>query len=228
MKKTILITIAAVSISGYSIAQTSQTTSTVVTETVPPKPLDSRSAVAFGAKAGGNYSNVYNTSGASFHSDAKFGFAGGAFIAIPIGQYLGIQPELLYSQKGFMGTGSILGSQYSITRTSSYLDVPIFAALKPTEFITILAGPQYSYLLKQRDVFENGVTTIAQEQEFKNDNIRKNILGFVAGFDISMKSMVLSARAGWDLQANNGDGSSSTPRYKNYWYQATIGFRLYK
>ena len=28
------------------------------------------------------------------------------------------------------------------------------------------------------------------------------------------------------IQNNNGDGTSATPRYKNVWYQATIGLRL--
>ncbi len=227
MKRIILITIVAVSISNYGIAQTDQPTSTVTTQVIAVDATDTRSRTAFGVKVGANYSNVYKTSGSSFHADPKFGLAIGAFVAIPIGKYFGIQPELLFSQKGFKGTGNILGSSYDLTRTTSFIDVPIFACLKPTEFITILAGPQYSFLTKQKDVFRNAFTTIAQEQEFENDNIRKNIFGFVAGFDISMKSMVLSARAGWDLQKNNGDGTSTTPQYKNYWYQATIGFRLY-
>jgi hypothetical protein len=39
---------------------------------------------------------------------------------------------------------------------------------------------------------------------------------------------VLSARSGWDVQRNNGDGTSSIPRYKNVWFQATIGYRFYR
>jgi hypothetical protein len=41
-----------------------------------------------------------------------------------------------------------------------------------------------------------------------------------------LNSAVIGARVGWDLMQNNGDGSSSTIRYKNVWYQATIGFRF--
>ncbi len=218
----------ALSINNYGIAQTDQSTNTVTTKVIAVDETDPRYATVFGVKVGGNYSNVYKTSGSSFHADPKFGLALGAFVAIPIGKYFGIQPELLFSQKGFKGTGNILGSPYELTRTTSFIDVPVFVCVKPTEFITILAGPQYSFLTKQKDVFRNAFTTIQQEQEFQNDNIRKNILCFVAGFDISMKSIVLGARAGWDLQKNNGDGTSKTPQYKNYWYQATIGFRLYK
>ena len=99
--------------------------------------------------------------------------------------------------------------------------------LKPSSFFTIVAGPQYSYLVKQKDVFENGITTIEQENEFENDNLRKNIFCFTGGFDVNVSQLVVGARAGWDIQNNNGDGSSTTPRYKNMWYQVTLGFRFY-
>jgi hypothetical protein len=36
-----------------------------------------------------------------------------------------------------------------------------------------------------------------------------------------MNNIVIGARAGWDLLNNKGDGTSTTPRYKNMWYQAT-------
>jgi len=91
----------------------------------------------------------------------------------------------------------------------------------------LVAGPQFSYLLRQRDEFTNSSNSAAQEQEFKNDNIRKNIFGGVIGADINIDHITLGARACWDVQTNNGDGTSSTPRYKNVWYQFTIGYNLY-
>lgn len=148
-------------------------------------------------------------------------------MSIPIGMYMGVQPEILFSQKGFQATGNILGSPYEFTRTTNYIDIPLLFAIKPSRNLTILAGPQYSYLLKQKDVFANGVTTIEQEQEFANDDIRKNTLCFLGGIDVNLDNLVVGARIGWDILNNNGDGSSTTPRYKNIWYQATIGYRFY-
>jgi hypothetical protein len=188
---------------------------------------DFRDKLLFGVKGGLNYSNVYDTKGESFQADAKYGAAGGIFLSIPIGKFIGLQPELLFSQKGFSGTGRILGSTYSFTRTTNYLDIPFFFSLKASEFISLMAGPQYSYLLRQTDVFKNGSTTIEQEKEFENDNVRKNTLSFAAGMDINLKHIVLGIRAAWELQNNNGDGSSTTPRYKNAWYQFTVGYRFY-
>lgn len=188
---------------------------------------DFRDILTFGIKIGTNYSNVYHSEGEAFVTNSKFGLAGGMFVSIPFDKYIGIQPEVLFSQKGFRATGMLLGNSYGLTRTTSYLDVPIYFALKPSEFITLLAGPQFSYLLIQKDVIKNGTNSLQQEQEFENDNVRKHILCIAGGADITLKRMVLSARVGWDMQKNNRNGTSATPRYKNVWYQFTLGYRLY-
>ncbi len=188
---------------------------------------DFRDRFLFGVKGGINYSNVYDAQGDAFTAKAKFGLATGGFLAIPIGKYMGIQPEILFSQKGFQATGNILGASYNFTRTTNYIDIPILFSFKPTDFISINVGPQFSYLLKQTDVFANATTSIAQEQEFGNDNLRKNMLCFTGGIDFNMQHLIVSTRVGWDLQNNNGDGTSTTPRYKNVWFQATVGYRFY-
>lgn len=208
MKKIILLLVAIIFIATNTRAQDSGT--------------DSRENFQFGLKAGLNYSNIYDEKGDNFTADGKFGFVGGAFLSIPIGKYLGIQPEVLFSQKGFKTSGSFLGISYKFTRTLNFIDIPLLVQIKPSEYISFLIGPQFSYLVKQSDDFGNTTT----EKEFDNDNIRKNILCFTGGFDINPSNFVFSARVGWDVTNNNGDGTSSNPRYKNVWYQATIGIRF--
>lgn len=182
--------------------------------------------ITIGAKAGGNLSNIYDSKSEGFQADPKLGLAFGAFITIPVGNFLGIQPELLFSQRGLRGSGSILLSPYSFTRTTNHIDVPILLAIKPIPVLTLLVGPQYSYLISQSYKFNNEFLNIDQQEEFKNENIRKNTFCITGGFDINLNHFVISARAGWDLMDNNGDGTSTTPRYKNTWTQATIGFKL--
>jgi hypothetical protein len=187
---------------------------------------DPRDLLTFGIKAGANYSNVWDAQGQNFVANSKVGFAGGAFLGIPIGRYFGFQPEVLISQKGFQGSGVLLDEPYSFSRTTTYLDIPLQLQLKPSPCLTIVIGPQYSYLLNEKDVYTYGINSTSQQQEFSNDNIRKNIFGFVVGADVIISNFIISGRAGWDLQTNNGNETSSTPRYRNQWLQLTVGFKI--
>lgn len=183
------------------------------------KKTDYRDRLQFGIKAGANFSNVYGTKGDEFQASGKFGFATGTFVSIPIGKFMGIQPELLFSQKGFKGTSRILDNTYKFTRTTSYIGVPLLFSFKPIKFLNLLAGPQYSYLVQQSDVFANVTPAIQQDNlGFENDNVRKHNLGFLVGTDINLGHITLGARAGFDFLNNSEDESSSAPRYKNVWY----------
>jgi len=212
MKKVILVFAFATFIFGSIFAQKSS--------------ADFREKLTFGVKAGANLSNVYDSQGEQFNADPKLGLAAGVFVALPLGKYFGIQPEILFSQKGYKGSGSILGSDYSFSYTSNYIDVPLLLAFKPISLITVVVGPQYSFLVKDNYAFNSALINVDQEYEFENDNIRKNTLSFLGGIDFNLNRIVIGTRVGWDLQANKGDGTSETPRYKNIWYQATIGFRF--
>jgi hypothetical protein len=184
---------------------------------------DVRDKLQFGLKAGINLSNVYDAKDQTFNADLKVGFAGGAFLAIPFGKYFGFQPEIIYSQKGYKSQGSILTIPYIYTHTTNYIDVPLLLAIRPVEHLTLLFGPEYSFLISQKDVFTSGGLTFDQEQTFKND---KSVFCLLSGVDLDLNHIVLSARAGWDMQNNNGDGTSTNPRYKNVWYQVTLGFKF--
>ncbi len=182
--------------------------------------------INFGVKAGVNYSNVWDSEGQEFEADGKIGFVGGFFTGISLNKYLGLQPEILFSQKGFKGSGVLLGTTYSFSRTTNYIDIPLQIQVKPTTFLTLVAGPQFSFLLSQNDNYTFGSNSVDQEQEFKNENIRKNMLGFVGGGDVYYQNFVFSGRIGFDFQKNNGDGTSFTPRYKNQWLQLTVGYKI--
>jgi hypothetical protein len=187
---------------------------------------DNNKILSFGAKAGVNYSNVWDSESQEFEANGRIGFVGGVFVGISLNKYIGLQPEILFSQKGFKGSGTLLSTSYSFSRTTNYIDIPLQLQVKPTEFLTVVVGPQFSFLLSQNDNYTFGGNSVDQSQEFKNENLRRNILGFVGGGDVYYQNFVFSARAGFDFQANKGDGTSSTPRYKNQWLQLTVGFRI--
>ncbi|RYM35778.1 PorT family protein [Brumimicrobium glaciale] len=208
MKKVILLTTLFTTAALFSFAQ------------------DAREEFKFVVKGGATASNVYDSEGEEFDANMRLGYTVGAGIDIPIGTYLGIHPEVLITQKGFKGSGSFLGAGYSYKKTTTFLEVPILVALKPSEFFSIVAGPQFAYLLSERNEFDAGIG-IDQEQQFENDNIRKNILGFVGGVNLNFNHVTVGGRVGFDFQNNKGDGTSDTPRYKNTWGQLTIGYRFF-
>ena len=184
--------------------------------------LQAQDRISIGAKAGLNISNIYDSEGETYSADAKTGFAAGGFLHIPLGGFFGIQPEVMFSQKGYQTSGSLL----STSRTSNFLDFPILLAIKPLGLATLLIGPQYSYLLKQTTNVVTPVSNTTTVDEFTNDNIRRNTLGLVVGADANLLQFVISGRVAWDLYDNNGDGTSTTPRYKNVVGQLTLGYRF--
>jgi len=188
--------------------------------------IQAQNRVSFGAKAGLNISNIYDSEGEEYSADAKTGYAFGGFLHIPISGFIGIQPEMMFSQKGYQTSGSLLGMDFSTSRTSNYLDVPILLAIKPLGLATLLIGPQYSYLLKQTTNVVTPISNTTVVDEFTNDNIRRNTLGLVMGADVNLLQFVISGRVVWDLYDNNGDGTSTTPRYKNVNGQLPLGFRF--
>jgi hypothetical protein len=185
-----------------------------------------REKLTVGLKAGLNFSNVWDEQGQDFQADGKVGFIAGAFVGIPIGEWIGVQPEVHISQKGMQASGTLLFTPYTFTRTTTYLDIPLLFQLKPSDYITLVAGPQFSYLLHEKNVYTFGSNSAQQEQEFNNEDPRKNILGFTGGIDVNIQNIVISARASCDFQNNNGNGTSTTPRYKNQLVQLTVGFKI--
>lgn len=184
---------------------------------------DHRRDFRMGLKAGFNSADVYDEAGDAFVANRKLGYVFGGFVTLPIDDLLGFQPEILISQKGFDASGMYFGERYNFTRTTTHLDIPLQLQFKIDKVFSLLVGPQYSYLISRRDEFGDGTITVVQEEQISRDNYRKNILGFVAGADIHLNALVLSGRAGWDITANHGDGTSSNPRYKNQWIQLTAG-----
>lgn len=215
---------------------------------------DERNTLQFGVKAGINNSNVYDAQGQDFVASSRVGPVFGGFLSIPLSTWLGIQPELLYSSKGYVGSGA-LGPQVPITSTSippvkgdgisitepgvgnpdnysfveqlNYLDIPIMLQLKILPSVYLLGGPEYSYLLSRSYTFTNGVTTETMQQQFQNDNIRHNVFGIITGIELNLgRRIALGGRIAWDELDNNGDGTTTMPRYRNYWGQATLGYKF--
>ena len=184
---------------------------------------DIRDNFHIGLKAGVNFSNVYDRQGNDFESDGRLGLVAGAFFSIPFGTYVGLQPEILYSEKGYTGTGTFLGLNYNYTRSTSYIDVPVFLQIKPSPIVTLVVGPQFSFLINHTDDFDNNDELDEIIEEFDNVSLRNTSIGIGGGLDLNFYPIVISGRVGFDLQNVHDEDIDDVPRYSNVWFQLTGG-----
>ncbi|MBS1916698.1 MAG: PorT family protein [Bacteroidetes bacterium] len=180
-----------------------------------------------GLKGGLNIATIIKTNDNSFSSKALFGFNGGAVLQLPLTKYIAIQPEVLFSQKGYHATGSSILGDYDYRRYLNFLDIPLLLRINASKDIGIVVGPQYSYLLSTHTKFKSGDATYEQDVNNDNDNITKNIFGGVVGLDINLdRNVYIYGRYSIDFKSNNGDGTSTTPEYKNQVFQFGLGVLL--
>ena len=150
--------------------------------------------VRFGLRAGANYSNLAGNVRNENTYNNKVGFLGGVMLNVPLlaDDLLSIQPEILYSQKGFENKptefSSVLGKQKREGNVNyNYIDVPLLLKFKALGFVAE-AGPQYSYLLSSNNETKTTTTptvgspTVSETKD-KNDviGLNRNELGYLAG-----------------------------------------------
>ena len=150
--------------------------------------------IRFGLRAGANYSNLSGNIKNEDTYNNKVGFLGGVMLNVPLlaEDLLSIQPEILYSQKGFENKptefSSVLGKQKREGNVNyNYIDVPLLLKFKALGFVAE-AGPQYSYLLSSNNETKTTTTptvgspTVSETKD-KNDvsGLNRNELGYLAG-----------------------------------------------
>ncbi|WP_051718445.1 porin family protein [Hymenobacter sp. IS2118] len=151
--------------------------------------------VRFGLRAGANYSNLSGNIKNENTYNNKIGFLGGVMVNIPVVEnFFSVQPEILYSQKGFDNKPTefttVLGAKQKREGSVNYnyLDVPVLLKINAGGFI-VEAGPQYSYLLGSNNETKTtttpalgGAPSTTQAND-KNDvsGLNRNELGYLAG-----------------------------------------------
>ncbi len=99
----------------------------------------------FGIKAGVNFSTLTDATGL----DNRTGFVGGVFIGGKLGDKLGIQADLLYSQQG---------AEFNVGDFDlNYVNVPVVLKYFVTDKLHIHAGPQFGILID-----DNAQTVVGQ------------------------------------------------------------------
>jgi hypothetical protein len=191
-----------------------------------------------GLKAGLNYSNI---AGDLQHEDVyqnKLGFNGGitANFALTSDNFLSIQPELLYSQKGYKYRDEeyrdILGRQikHKGTMNFNYLDLPVLLKVNAGGLF-FEAGPQLSYLVGVRDNTETSVNnnTDHDYRKINKDNLAELEIGYVAGLGFQATngfSLGLRYNGGISDLAKSDPNNDELVNARHSAFQLQLGFLL--
>ena len=205
---------------------------------VAAAPAAHAQSLRFGLKAGGSLSNLSGDLTNQSQYNNRLGFQAGAMLNFGLaGDLLSIQPEVLYSQKGFKYADqqyTALGNTYRNTGTVryDYLDVPLLVRVKVSG-VFFEVGPQYSYLMNistdRTQTLNGSVVGTAGTGTSNLDNVNRNEIGYVGGLGFqSAQGFLLGLRYNGAFTdfAKDGYSNNDFKNARNSVFQAYVGFLL--
>jgi len=177
-----------------------------------------------GIKAGLNFARF---SGPDVEAEWKnrMALVGGAFFTLKLNNFLAIQPEILYSQKGPKWDAPLEGQAFVGTVKLDYLEIPLLvkilipvganSAIRPNLF----AGPYFGFKMSAKLKYTWGATS----EERTIDVIKSTDSGYVfgGGFDfvVGNGKITLDVRYGMSFSTIATDSTM-----KNQTISAMIGY----
>jgi len=111
-------------------------------------------ALTGGVKVGLNMAKIYGEDVVDEGLDFKMGFCAGGFITLNITEMFAIQPEVLYTQKGFKAEGEEDGVTVKMIASGDYLEIPLLVKLSlPTPGIVkpnLFVGPFMGFNIRAK------------------------------------------------------------------------------
>ena len=172
----------------------------------------------FGLKAGADVSKL---TGRSFDNKSHFGFNGGVYGEYKLSSQWGIQPELMYNlvqSNTSEDFNSIFGGVSFQKISLSYITVPVFLTFKPVPELSILVGPQYSFLASQ--------TTQLYPQHLDTKAFSTSNVSIAFGGQLNLGKVKLGLRYVIGLVNVNGYNADSD-QWKIHGLQAYLGYRIF-
>lgn len=147
----------------------------------------------FGAKGGLNFSNM--TVSGNNDENLKLGFHVGVFDKISISESFAIQPELLYSVKGFKyNFDNVVFADGEAKFNLRYIDLPVKLVYNLSPDFEFQFGPYVSYLLKAKvktDAEVMDFFDIDSDGELDRANFRPIDMGLSAGLGFNLHPFLL-------------------------------------
>jgi hypothetical protein len=187
----------------------------------------------FGIKGGMNISRITGDDAVS-SSDSHLGFHGGAFMQYNLMEAFIIQPELLYTQKGYNYKYTLADIDYKIRNSYDYVEVPLLLKLNVAVGdlkIQPYVGPAVSYLIsaKTKETLSDGSTTITHNNDVA-DQMNKLAFGFAVGAEIEfMNRFMFGGRYNFGLSdIYQKDVEGQGPDVQNGVFMLSLGYLFNK
>ena len=144
--------------------------------------------VHVGLKAGLNLANVRNEG--QVNNKARIGFYAGGVLQSALADNLFVQPELLYSVKGYRALATASTGEALVSL--NYIALPVLLNYQPTEKLSLLAGPEVGFLSSAKSRLEGYTYNVS-------NSYRKIDLGMDLGLSYKLTNSI-----GADLRYNYG------------------------
>ena len=185
-----------------------------------------------GVKGGVNVATISytNATAPSATSSRKGGIVGG-FVAKDFNKKMGVQVEVLWSQKG----GHLDFSQSGLVSTADvkldYVEIPVLVRYNIPYQATVLhvyAGPVFAFSTKDELTLTNrnttqvgGGTTTTGDAGAKSTDT-----GIAIGLQVDVHKFLVDVRYNWGLMDVNDNKAQNPGNAKNRCFSAMFGFRL--
>lgn len=185
--------------------------------TVSVTRTEAQSSLQLGIKGGGNYMKI---GGNSFDGDHYLGLSGGVYGKLNFTSRWSLQPELDYNETVAQTSDAfnqIYGGASQQPVYLQYVAVPVLVSFRPIPELSILVGPQYSFLFAQ-------TTNLLQVPSERNTNaFNRNDLSIVFGGQANLGKVILGAR--YSVGLNNISFRTTDP-WRQYGFQFYLGYQI--
>ncbi|AVM49828.1 porin family protein [Capnocytophaga sp. oral taxon 878] len=166
-----------------------------------------------GAKAGANLGKI---DGAAYNQGFKLGYQLGGFAEFDFSDRWGVQGEVLFSQTNTElkdNYQAVWKEKFNKKKTLNYVSVPVLLKYNPGGFISLHAGPQFSFLANSEDsTWENG------KKLFKGTDF-----SLLAGAEVNLGPLFAYGRYVWGYTDIN---SALTEKATTQQIQLGVGVRF--
>src|SRR5690606_18301155 len=156
---------------------------------------------SFGIKGGVNFSNLYTEE--VDDRNLLFGFNAGLVAVLPFGEFLAIQPEILFSGKGAELKYNNAFVEGKAKFRLNYIEVPVLLRVNLTNSFSIQAGPYIAYLIDANVKNETNNELFDFEENLDTDDFKKFDYGLSGGVELEFSPISIGARYNYGV-ANVG------------------------